>query len=97
MHARLVTFRVADGRMDEAIAVYRDSVVPEARKQKGFESALLLTDRATGRGASVVFWKTESDMVRSRTSGYLNDQVAKFATLFDEPPFVWHYDVSVQV
>jgi len=96
MHARLVTFRVAEGRTDEAIAVYRDSVVPEARKQEGFERALLLTDRATGRGASVVFWRTESDMVRSRTSGYLNEQVAKFATLFVEPPFVGHYDVSVQ-
>ena len=36
MHARLVTFRVAGGRTDEAIAVYRESVVPEARKQEGF-------------------------------------------------------------
>lgn len=97
MHARLVTFRVEPGRIDDAIALYRDSVVLEAKKQDGFEGAILLTDRAAGRGASIVFWKTEADMARSRASGFLNEQIAKFATLFVEPPFVGHYDMSVRV
>jgi len=96
MHARLVTFRVDPDRTEETIAVYRDSVVPEAKKQKGFAGAVLLTDRTAGRGASIVFWKTEADMARSRASGYLNDQIVKFASLFVEPPFVGHYDVSVE-
>ncbi len=96
MHARLVTFRVEPSRTEETIAVYRDSVVPEAKRQKGFAGAILLTDRAAGRGASIVFWNTEADMARSRASGYLNEQIAKFASLFVEPPFVGHYDVSVE-
>jgi heme-degrading monooxygenase HmoA len=96
MHARVVTTQLQPGKTDEAIRVYRDSVVPAARKQKGFKGGLLLTDRATGKGISIALWETEADMKATETSGYLQEQIAKFGALFAAPPVRETFEVTVQ-
>ena len=48
MFARIVTVHAKIEKLDEVIAIYRDSVVPAAKQQKGFLGARLSTDRATG-------------------------------------------------
>ncbi len=48
MHARVVSMEVLPMNMAEAIRIYRDSVVPAAKEQRGFKAALLLTDPDTG-------------------------------------------------
>ena len=35
MYARLVTIQVQPGKIDEAIGIYRDSIVAAAKQQKG--------------------------------------------------------------
>ena len=35
MYARVVTVHIQPDRLDEVIAVYRDSISPAAKKQKG--------------------------------------------------------------
>ena len=97
MEARVVIVQIQPGKTDEAIGIYRDSVAPAAKEMQGFKSAFLLTDPNTGKGISVTFWETEADMTAGETSSYLQDQIAKFAAVFVEPPIVEHYDLSVQV
>jgi heme-degrading monooxygenase HmoA len=82
--------------MDEAIAIYRDSVVPAAQQQKGSNGALLLTDPNTGKGLSISFWETEADMQAGEASGYYQEQLAKFKGIFTAPPVREQYEVSVQ-
>ena len=62
MYAGVVAVQVLPGRMDEAIQVYRDSVVPAARQQRGYRAHYLLTDHESGKCISIGLWETEADM-----------------------------------
>jgi heme-degrading monooxygenase HmoA len=97
MYARVGIAQDKPGKMDDAIRVYRDSVVPAQKQQKGFKGALFLTDRHTGRSISISLWETEADMEASMTSGFYQDQTDKFAQDFEGKPVWEEYDVSVQV
>ena len=97
MHARVLITQFQPGKMDEAINLYRDSVVPAAKQQQGFKGALLLADRNTGKAISVAMWETEADMKAGEASGYLQEQIAKFSAIFAAPPTTERYEVSLQV
>lgn len=97
MYARAVTVQFQPDKMDEAISVYRDSVVPAAKQQQGYKGGLLLTDPNTGMGISIALWETEADMKAGEASGYFQEQIGKFGGLFAAPPVTEHYEVSIQV
>lgn len=96
MFARVMSVQVAPGKAEEAIAVFRDSVIPAAKKQKGFVKLMLLTDRKAGKGVIIGLWETEADLRANEASGYLQQQTAKFAGLFVAPPTREEYEISVQ-
>jgi heme-degrading monooxygenase HmoA len=96
MYARVITVQIQPSKVDEAIRIYQDSVVPAAKQQKGFKSIWLLTDRKSGKGISFGLWDTEADMIASESSGYLSEQLAKFGSLFTAPPITERFEVSVQ-
>ena len=96
MHARAISGRVERDKRDHTIDIFRDSIVPTAKKQKGFKGAYLLTDPGDGRFISITFWETETDMRASESSGYLKTQLGKIAAHFVGSPTVEHYQVSVQ-
>ena len=95
MHARVTVSQIKPDKFDEALALYRDSVVPTAKNQKGFKGLLNLSDRTTGKGLSIVFWETEADMQAGEASGYYQQQLAKFKDLFAAPPVKEHYELAV--
>ncbi len=96
MYARVTIVQMLPGKTDEAIGLYRDSVVPAAKQQKGSKGAYLLTDRKTGKGLSIALWETEADLTAGETSGYYQQQLAKFKDLFGAPPVREVYEVSLQ-
>ena len=53
MYARVVTGQFQPGKLDEAIALFRDSVIAEIKQQQGFKGALLLRDSNTGKGITI--------------------------------------------
>lgn len=96
MFARLTIIQVNIKRMDEAIKLYKESVVPAAKSQKGYRGIYLLTDRKTGKGISIAFWNSEEDAIANEQSGYYKEQVGKFKDLLTAPPVREGYEVSVQ-
>lgn len=94
MHARVILGKVKLDRQDEAIKIYKESVEPAAKEQKGFIRATLLTDLDTNKFISITIWETENDMIASESSGYLKKQLNKIAPLFVGPPSIQHYVVS---
>jgi heme-degrading monooxygenase HmoA len=96
MYAR-VTFATAEpAKVDETIKVMRDSILPAAKKQKGFKGLFNLTNRNTGKGIVIVLWNTEADMTAGESSGFYREQVAKEMPLLSGPPTMEHYEVSVR-
>jgi len=97
MFARLTTIRVKTERIDEAIELYKKSVVREAKLQKGFRGAYLLTDRKTGKGVAITLWRSEQDAIANEENRYYQEQLVKFMDLFAGPPIREGYEVSVLV
>jgi len=95
VYARVTISQGQPGKTDEVIRIYRDSVVPAGKQQKGFKGLYLLTDRKTGKGITIGLWETEADMTASETSGYYQQQVAKFKDLVGAPPAREGYEVSI--
>lgn len=96
MFARVMSVQVAPGKAEEAIGIFRDSVIPAAKKQKGFVKLMLLADRKAGKAIIVGLWETEADLRANEASGYLQEQTAKFTSVFLAPPVREEYEVSVQ-
>ncbi len=97
MYARVVTAQVAPDKVDETIQLWQDSVMPAARQQKGFMSGRLLVDRKTGKAIASSLWETQADaQATGEGSAYLQEQLAKFASLFTAPPVVEYYELAAE-
>ena len=96
MFARVITVNAQPGKIDEAATVYRDSIIPAAKQQKGFSGAMLLTDPVTGKGISITLWETEADQKASEASGYVAQQLGKLASVLAGPPVRESLVVSVK-
>lgn len=97
MYARVVTAQYQPGKLDEGIQLYRESILPETRQQRGFKGTIGLVDRSTDKAISITLWQTEADAQASGTSGdYLQAQLAKIASLVATAPDTETYEVVVQ-
>ena len=98
MFVRLTILQVKSDKLDEAVKIFGESVIPAAKLQKGFCGGYLLTDRNTGKGIAMSLWDSEGDAVASEQSGYYQEQVIdKFRDLYTVPPVREGYEVSLQV
>ncbi len=96
MHARVSTAEVQPGRMDEMVSISRDSVLPAARQQQGFEGGLWLTDSDTNKAMIVTLWETKEAMEAGEQSGYYREQVGKFGGLLAGEVVREAYEVSLR-
>ncbi|MDP2982735.1 MAG: ester cyclase [Candidatus Latescibacter sp.] len=94
--ARVTVTQMKPAKMAESVKIYEESVVPEAKKQKGFRGIMLLSDLKTGKGLSIAVWDSEADAVANEQSGYYKAQVDKFKDLLTAKPIREGYVVTVQ-
>lgn len=97
MYARIVSARFQSGKVEEVVRIYREAVIPAAQQQKGFRGALLFTDVDGSKGVSVTLWETEGDLISGQTSGYYQEQIAKFGSLLEGSPAQEGYELSASV
>lgn len=93
MHARVAAVHVEPKRLDEAIRIYREEVVPALEGQPGFAGVELLVNWETGHGISITRWDSPEAQLASEQSGFYREQVAKFRGLFNALPVREVYDV----
>lgn len=96
MYARLTKFDIKPEKIEEGIELYRKSVVPAAKQQKGFVAVYLLMDRPTGKGFALTFWKTEEDCLANEHNLYYQEQLVKFIPFFQSQPIREGYEVTVK-
>ena len=96
MHAAVNFIQIQPGKMNEAITMFRDSVVPSVTQQQGNRGAIMLTDPNTDKAILVAQWQTEADAAAVITGGWYQEQLAKFASVFAGPPVREVYEVSVR-
>ena len=97
MYARLVTTYVRKGKLDEALKLFEESVIPEGKAQEGYFGIYLLTNKETGKIVSITLWDTKEDARANEESGYFQRQVEKFNDVVTETPVKEEYDVSIML
>jgi len=94
--ARVTITQMKPEKIADAVKIYGESVVPDAKNQKGFRGIFLLSDFKTGKGLSIAIWDSEADAIANEQSGYYKAQVDKFKDLFTAKPVREGYVVTVQ-
>jgi heme-degrading monooxygenase HmoA len=62
MYARMMTYTVHEGRIDEYLRHSRERTRPAARKLKGWKGVLVLVDPKSHKTQAISLWETEADM-----------------------------------
>lgn len=97
MYARVITVQYQPGKLDKGEQLYRESVLPDARRQRGFQGIMGLVDRSTGKAISISLWQSEADMQASAPdSAYAQAVLAQFASLWVSAPTIETYEVVVR-
>jgi heme-degrading monooxygenase HmoA len=80
--------------MDRALERFKAQVLPALRAQPGYRGLIVLQNEE-GRGMLVSFWESEAAAQAGVASGYYDEQVRKFVTIYRQPPGRDHYEVTV--
>lgn len=94
-YGRITTVMLQRDKVDESTRILRDSIIPEARKQKGFSGLLSMMDRGLGKGITLALWESDADMKAGESSGYYQTQIAKLQPLFMGQPTRETYEAIV--
>lgn len=94
MYARVVTSQLQPGKIDEWIAILRDSIVPACKQQKGFKGFVVLADRRANKGIAYSIWETEADLEATEASNFYQGQIVKLSGVMAMPPIRELYELS---
>ena len=94
MFARITLFEIDTLRisLDDALERFKELVVPEVRKQDGYEGMYVLRT-PEGKGLIMSLWTNEEAAMAGVASGYYDEQIAKFVSMFRAPAGRDHYEV----
>jgi heme-degrading monooxygenase HmoA len=80
--------------VEQAVDLFRGSVVPALREQEGYEGVyVLLSDE--GKVLALTFWESDeaADAGLQGSRSFYAEQINKFVTLYRSPPGREMYDV----
>ncbi|MBN1223164.1 MAG: antibiotic biosynthesis monooxygenase [Candidatus Aminicenantes bacterium] len=94
MYARITRFRVRVEKMERAIQIYNESIVPAAKAQKGYRGIYLFDNKKTGEGLVLGLWDSEEDVIASEQNHFYQEQLVKVMNFFTSPPVREGYNVE---
>ena len=95
MYARVTSAQIDPKNIEEFTKIYLESVVPAAKKQKGFRGISLMFDPKTGSGLSIGYWKSEEECIATEKNLFYQEQVAKFIPYYVKHPIRDGYEVKI--
>ena len=97
MFGRVTEFQVKTEKIDKATELYRNSVVPVSKRQKGYIGTYVMVNRQSGKGISLTCWESEGDALANEKNLYYQQQLIKFLNFLEKPAFTRElYDVVLK-
>lgn len=97
MFARTTTMQLKIAFIDDALKVYRESIVPAALAQKGLIELKLFLDRQSGKTISMAIWETEEDAKANEESRYYQEQLIKLLSFYASDPIKEGFEVAFKI
>jgi heme-degrading monooxygenase HmoA len=95
MYARVTSAQIDPKNIEKLKKIYEESVVPAAKKLKGFRGISLMINPETGDGLSIGYWSSEEDCIATEKNLFYQEQVAKFIPFYVKHPIRDGYEVMV--
>lgn len=70
MYIRIITLPVQPNKVDETVKMFKESVAPMFKQQKGLKSGYLVGNKANGKLESVTLWDSEADASALDNTGF---------------------------
>ena len=96
MYVAQNTATIQPERLDEAIRIYRDEVLPRIKQLPGLQSIRVLVDRTTGTAIAIATYDTEADARAADTTPQYQQVVGLLAPLLTSPPQRMFYEVALE-
>jgi heme-degrading monooxygenase HmoA len=96
MFARTTSMQLKIAFIEDALAVYKNSIVPAAQSQKGLIELSLFLDRKSGKAVSIAIWETEQDAKANEESHYYQEQLVKLMSYYANPPVKEGFEVYLK-
>lgn len=92
MYSRVTLLEIDTMRIDvaDAVALFRESVLPGLEAHSGYEGAAVLAT-PDGKGMILSFWETEADS--QAAAAFAAAELERLVTLFRSPPGREQYEV----
>jgi hypothetical protein len=96
MYARVTQLEIDTTRIDmaQAVALFRQDVLPGLRGLDGFEGTYVLAN-PDGKALLLTFWATEEAADTQIESGFYGEQLERYAAIFRAPPGRASYSVAL--
>ncbi len=75
MFARVVTTQGKPERMEEGIRAYREMLLPEIKKMKGFKQSYLMVNRQSGKAIGISIFENEDSARNNELANRVASQV----------------------
>ena len=95
MFARVVTTHLKPEKVDAAVALWREKLLPMIEGMDGLKGAYLMGDRTSGYGLTITLWETRENAEILAASFAQN--IAHFAELMTDEPSVAEYEVMLSI
>jgi heme-degrading monooxygenase HmoA len=97
MFARTTTIQLKIAFIDEALEIYKNSIVPAAQAQKGLVELKFLLDRNSGKAIAIAIWESEKDAKANEESHYYQEQLVKLLSYYAYPPIKEGFEIVHQI
>jgi hypothetical protein len=94
MYGRLTRIQVRVERVEHTVKIFKESVVPAAKQQKGYRGIFLFMNTITGEGTTLALFDSEKDCLASEENHYYQEQLVKVMNFFTAPPVREGYEVA---
>jgi heme-degrading monooxygenase HmoA len=90
--ATLVEVDAMRSRVEEALELYKENVLPRLQEQEGFQGVVVMAT-PEGKGLVLSLWETAGQATANEETGFYPNALAQFVTLFASPPGRESYEV----
>jgi heme-degrading monooxygenase HmoA len=97
MFARTTTLQLKIAFIDEALKIYKGSIVPAAQAQKGLIELNFFLDRQSGKAIAIAIWETEEDAKANEESRYYQEQLVKLLSFYASDPIKEGFEVVLKI
>jgi heme-degrading monooxygenase HmoA len=96
MFARVLKSHLRIDKIAEASRLFRETVIPLCRKQKGFRGGYYMSNSKTGETMALTFWESKEAMLANEESRFFQEQVARFAPFTVQAPIREAYELTIR-